>query len=52
MPPGQGKVRYELKIPYRDGTTHIIFEPVDFISKLAALVPKPRIKNSLLVLSH
>ena len=35
---GQGKVRYELKIPYRDGTTHIIFEPVDFISKLAALV--------------
>ncbi len=26
----QGKVRYELKTPYRDGTTHIIFEPVDF----------------------
>ncbi len=39
---GQGKVRYELKTPYRDGTTHIIFEPLDFIAKLAALVPKPR----------
>ena len=26
----QGKVRYELKTPYRDGTTHVIFEPVDF----------------------
>jgi hypothetical protein len=39
----QGKVRYELKTPYRDGTTHVIFEPVDFIAKLAALVPKPRI---------
>jgi len=38
-----GKVRYELKTPYRDGTTHVIFEPVDFIAKLAALVPKPRI---------
>jgi len=39
----QGMVRYELKTPYRDGTTHVIFEPVDFIAKLAALVPKPRV---------
>jgi hypothetical protein len=23
-------VRYELKTPYRDGTTHVIFEPLDF----------------------
>ena len=22
-----GHVRYELKTPYRDGTTHVIFEP-------------------------
>jgi hypothetical protein len=35
--------RYELKTPYRDGTTHVIFEPVDFIAKPAALVPKPRV---------
>ncbi len=39
----QGKVRYQLKTPYRDGTTHVIFEPLDFIAKLAALVPKPRV---------
>ena len=39
----QGKVRYELKTPYRDGTTHVIFEPLDFIARLAALVPKPRV---------
>jgi len=39
----QGKVRYELKTPYRDGTTHVVFEPLDFISRLAALVPKPRV---------
>ena len=39
----QGKVRYELKTPYRDGTTHVIFEPLDFIAGLAALVPRPRV---------
>jgi hypothetical protein len=39
----QGKVRYQLKTPYSDGTTHVIFEPLDFISRLAALVPKPRV---------
>jgi len=39
----QGQVRYELKTPYRDGTTHVIFEPLDFIAKLAALVPRPRV---------
>ena len=38
-----GKVRYELKTPYRDGTTHVIFEPLDFIVRLVALVPKPRV---------
>ncbi len=36
-------VRYELKTPYRDGTTHVIFEPLDFIARLAALVPRPRV---------
>jgi Putative transposase len=28
---------------YRDGTTHIVLEPLDFIARLAALVPPPRI---------
>jgi len=32
-----------LKTPYRDGTTHVIFDPLDFIARLAALVPKPRV---------
>jgi hypothetical protein len=35
-------VRLALKTPYRDGTTHVMFEPEDFIARLAALVPKPR----------
>jgi len=38
----RGNVRYELKTPYTDGTTHVMFEPLDFMAKLAALVPKPR----------
>ena len=38
-----GNIRYELKTPYRDGTTHVIFEPLDFISRLVALVPPPRV---------
>lgn len=28
---------------YANGTTHVIFEPLDFISRLVALVPKPRV---------
>ncbi|GHK39167.1 hypothetical protein ECZU06_62920 [Escherichia coli] len=36
-------MRYQLKTPYRDGTTHVIFEPLDFIARLAAPVPKPRV---------
>ncbi len=38
-----GNLRYQLKTPYRDGTTHVIFEPLDFIARLAALVPNPRV---------
>ncbi len=46
-----GKVLYTLKTPYRDGTracpavsgTQVVFDPVDFIARLAALVPKPRV---------
>jgi diguanylate cyclase (GGDEF)-like protein len=38
----QGRVRYELKTPWRNGTTHVEWDSVDFIAKLAALVPPPR----------
>jgi len=38
-----GNIRYKLKTPYSDGTTHVIFESLDFIAKLASLVPKPRV---------
>ena len=32
-----GKVAYTLKTPYRDGTTQVAFDPIDFIARLAAL---------------
>src|SRR5690606_11474775 len=35
----QGRVRYQLKTPWRNGTTHVEWDAVDFIAKLAALVP-------------
>jgi hypothetical protein len=35
-------MRYQLKTPYRDGTTHIVLEPLDLMARLAALVPPPR----------
>lgn len=38
-----GQVRYSLKTPYRDGTTSVLFDPLDFLVRLAALVPKPRV---------
>ena len=35
-------MRYTLKTPYGDGTTHLVFAPLDFMARLAALVPRPR----------
>lgn len=39
----QGKVVYLLKTPYQDGTTHVVFEPLDFMARRAALIPRPRV---------
>jgi len=38
-----GRIRYELKSAWRDGTTAILLEPMDFMARLAALVPRPRV---------
>jgi hypothetical protein len=37
-----GRLLYELKHRWRDGTTHIGFGPLELLEKLAALVPPPR----------
>jgi hypothetical protein len=31
------------KTSYRDGATDVVFQPLDFIARLAALVPRPRV---------
>jgi Putative transposase len=37
-----GRLLYGLRHRWRDGTTHVIFEPIELVEKLAALVPPPR----------
>jgi len=37
------QVVYQLKGPFHDGTTHILFSPQDFIARIAALAPRPRV---------
>ena len=37
-----GRVRYRLRRPYYTGQTELVLEPIDFLRKLAALVPPPR----------
>jgi hypothetical protein len=41
-----GQVVLKLKTPYRDGTSHIVMSPLEFMQRLAALVPRPRIDDA------
>ena len=41
-----GQVVYRLKQPFRDGTTHVLFSPEDFIARLAALVSRVMLPDS------
>jgi hypothetical protein len=36
-------VLVELRKAWRDGTTHLLFEPAEFLEKLAALTPRPEV---------
>lgn len=38
-----GQTVLTLKTPYRDGTKHIVLSPLEFMQRLAALVPRPRL---------
>ena len=38
-----GDVVLQLKSAWRDGTTHIVMSPLEFMQRLAALVPRPRL---------
>ena len=38
-----GRLLYRLEHHWRDGTSHVVFEPRELLDKLAALVPPPRL---------
>ena len=38
-----GQVVLKLKTAWRDGTTHLVMAPLEFMQRLAALVPRPRL---------
>ncbi|MBC7941459.1 MAG: transposase [Chitinophagaceae bacterium] len=38
-----GQVVLKLKTPWRDGTTQLVMSPLEFMQRLAALVPRPRL---------
>ena len=39
----RGQVIYRFKQPFRDGSTHVVLDALDFIPRLAALVPRPQL---------
>ena len=38
-----GRVRYIMKKPWRDGTRAVVLSPLDLIARLCAMVPPPRV---------
>ncbi|MBI4608833.1 MAG: transposase [Candidatus Rokubacteria bacterium] len=46
---GDGRVVVELKPAWHDGTTQLVFEPLEFLEKLAAITPRPEVN---LVICH
>jgi hypothetical protein len=43
-----GQVGPKLKTPWRDGTTHLVMSPLEFLQRLAALVPLPPVIGKIL----
>ena len=40
-----GKVGYSFRSPWRDGTKAFVLAPLDFIARLCALLPPPRLRQ-------
>jgi hypothetical protein len=39
----EGQVVLQLRHPWADGTTHLLFDPLELLERLAVLIPRPRI---------
>ena len=42
----QGLIHYRLKTPYRDGTTHVVFEPLDLMAHVPVRHPAGDLRSS------
>ena len=42
----RGQVVLQLKSAYQHGTSHIVLAPLEFMQRLAALVPRPRLASA------
>ena len=40
-----GKIMLKLKTRWRDGTRSIVFEPIELVEKLAAIIPRPHVNQ-------
>jgi hypothetical protein len=40
-----GRIKYDLKRPWSDGSTSFVFEPQEFLARLVPLVPPPRVNQ-------
>ena len=40
---GDGNVWLALRHPWADGTSHLKFDPVELLGRLAVLTPRPRV---------
>jgi hypothetical protein len=38
-----GQLVLKLTTPWRDGTAHLVMVPLEFMQRLAALLPRPRL---------
>jgi hypothetical protein len=38
---GDGRIALELKRAWHDGTRELVFEPLEFLERLAAMTPRP-----------
>ena len=45
-----GQVVLKLKTLWRGGTTHLVMRPLEFMQRLAALVPRPRLRQAMTAL--
>ena len=44
-----GKLLYRLKKQWRNGTSYVIFDPLELMERLAMLVPAPRSSHSQII---